>query len=156
MDLLKEADGILVPGGFGDRGIEGKISAIRYARENKVPFLGICLGMQLASIEFARHVLGLKGANSAELNPETPYPIIDLLPEQKDVEDMGGTLRLGLYPCKLVEGSIAYKAYDEQVVYERHRHRYEFNNEYREQMEKAGFIFSGTSPDGRLPPTRLM
>ncbi|KMK78230.1 CTP synthase [Alkalihalobacillus pseudalcaliphilus] len=149
-DLLKEADGILVPGGFGDRGIEGKISAIRYARENKVPFLGICLGMQLASIEFARHVLGLKGANSAELNPETPYPIIDLLPEQKDVEDMGGTLRLGLYPCKLVEGSIAYKAYDEQVVYERHRHRYEFNNEYREQMEKAGFIFSGTSPDGRL------
>ncbi|KGA96041.1 CTP synthetase [Alkalihalobacillus alcalophilus ATCC 27647 = CGMCC 1.3604] len=149
-DLLKEADGILVPGGFGDRGIEGKISAIRYAREQKVPFLGICLGMQLASVEFARNVLGLKGANSAELNPETPYPIIDLLPEQKDVEDMGGTLRLGLYPCKLVDGSVANKAYDEQVVYERHRHRYEFNNEYREQMEKAGFIFSGTSPDGRL------
>lgn len=149
-ELLKDVDGILVPGGFGDRGIEGKISAIKYARENKVPFLGICLGMQLASVEFARNVLGLEGANSAELNPETKYPVIDLLPEQKDVEDMGGTLRLGLYPCKLTEGSKAHVAYQEQVVYERHRHRYEFNNEYREQMEKAGFIFSGTSPDGRL------
>ncbi|WP_096203022.1 CTP synthase [Bacillus sp. FJAT-45350] len=149
-ELVGDADGILVPGGFGDRGIEGKIAAIQYARENKVPFLGICLGMQLASIEFARNVLGLEGANSAELNPETKYPIIDLLPEQKDIEDLGGTLRLGLYPCKLVEGSKAYDAYNEQVVYERHRHRYEFNNEYREQMEKAGFTFSGTSPDGRL------
>lgn len=149
-DLLHDVDGVLVPGGFGDRGIEGKISAIKYARENKVPFLGICLGMQLASIEYARNVLGLDGANSAELNPETKYPVIDLLPEQKDVEDLGGTLRLGLYPCKLVEGSMAYEAYQEQVVYERHRHRYEFNNEYRDQMEKAGFIFSGTSPDGRL------
>jgi CTP synthase len=148
--LLKDADGILVPGGFGDRGIEGKISAIKYARENHVPFLGICLGMQLATVEFARHVLGLEDANSAELNPATPYPIIDLLPEQKDVEDLGGTLRLGLYPCKLVDGSLAQAAYGEQVVYERHRHRYEFNNEYREQMEKAGFTFSGTSPDGRL------
>lgn len=149
-ELLNKADGILVPGGFGDRGIEGKITAIRYARENKVPFLGICLGMQLASVEFARTVLGLKGANSAELNPQTPYPIIDLLPEQKDVEDLGGTLRLGLYPCKLQEGTAARAAYGEEVVYERHRHRYEFNNEYREQMEKAGFVFSGTSPDGRL------
>ncbi|MED1601620.1 CTP synthase [Alkalihalophilus marmarensis] len=148
--LLKDSDGILVPGGFGDRGIEGKISAIKYARENHVPFLGICLGMQLATVEFARHVLGLEDANSAELNPATPYPIIDLLPEQKDVEDLGGTLRLGLYPCKLVDGSLAQAAYGEQVVYERHRHRYEFNNEYREQMEKAGFTFSGTSPDGRL------
>ncbi|WP_078556184.1 CTP synthase [Bacillus alkalicellulosilyticus] len=149
-ELLQDVDGILVPGGFGDRGIEGKIEAIRYARENKVPFLGICLGMQLASVEFARNVLNLEGANSAELNPQTNYPIIDLLPEQKDVEDLGGTLRLGLYPCKLQQGTVAYEAYQEQVVYERHRHRYEFNNEYRQQMEQAGFIFSGTSPDGRL------
>ncbi|OIJ21814.1 CTP synthase [Anaerobacillus alkalidiazotrophicus] len=149
-ELLQGVDGILVPGGFGDRGIEGKIEAIKFARENNVPFLGICLGMQLASVEFARNVLGLEGANSAELNPETKYPVIDLLPEQKDVEDLGGTLRLGLYPCKLKEGSKAYEAYEDQVVYERHRHRYEFNNEYREQMEKAGFKFSGTSPDGRL------
>ncbi|WP_227937001.1 CTP synthase [Alkalihalobacillus deserti] len=149
-ELVGSADGILVPGGFGDRGVEGKIAAIRYARENKVPFLGICLGMQLASIEYARNVLGLEGAHSAELNPETPYPIIDLLPEQKDIEDMGGTLRLGLFPCKLTEGSIAHATYSDEIVYERHRHRYEFNNEYREQMEKAGFIFSGTSPDGRL------
>ncbi len=149
-ELVGSADGILVPGGFGDRGVEGKISAIRYARENNVPFLGICLGMQLASIEYARNVLGLEGAHSAELNPETPYPIIDLLPEQKDVEDMGGTLRLGLFPCKLTDGTVAAATYNEQIVYERHRHRYEFNNEYRDQMEKAGFIFSGTSPDGRL------
>ncbi|WP_332692079.1 CTP synthase [Halalkalibacter lacteus] len=149
-ELLSTADGILVPGGFGDRGVEGKISAIRFAREKKVPFLGICLGMQLASIEYARNVLGMEGAHSAELNPETPYPIIDLLPEQKDVEDMGGTLRLGLAPCKLIDGTLAAGTYSEQIVYERHRHRYEFNNEYRDQMEKAGFIFSGTSPDGRL------
>ncbi|MFB4163340.1 CTP synthase [Alteribacillus sp. JSM 102045] len=149
-EKLKDADGILVPGGFGDRGIDGKISAIKYARENKVPFLGICLGMQLASVEYARNVVGLNGADSAELKPETEHPVIDLLPEQKDVEDLGGTLRLGLYPCKLQEGTIARAAYDEEVVYERHRHRYEFNNSYREAMEKAGFIFSGTSPDGRL------
>ncbi|SES19170.1 CTP synthase [Salipaludibacillus aurantiacus] len=149
-EKLAGADGILVPGGFGDRGIEGKINAIQFARENKVPFLGICLGMQLASVEFARNVLGYEGANSAELDPETSHAIIDLLPEQKDVEDFGGTLRLGLYPCKLKEGTQAYSAYDEQVIYERHRHRYEFNNEYREQMEEKGFIFSGVSPDGRL------
>ncbi|MCE7792444.1 CTP synthase [Salipaludibacillus sp. CUR1] len=149
-EKLAGADGILVPGGFGDRGIEGKINAIQFARENKVPFLGICLGMQLASVEFARNVLGYEGANSAELDPETSHAIIDLLPEQKDVEDFGGTLRLGLYPCKLKEGTQAYNAYDEQVIYERHRHRYEFNNEYREQMEEKGFIFSGLSPDGRL------
>lgn len=142
-ELVGSADGILVPGGFGDRGVEGKISAIRYARENKVPFLGICLGMQLASIEYARNVLGLTGAHSAELNPDTPYPIIDLLPEQKDIEDMGGTLRLGLFPCKLTEGSVAYATYNEEIVYERHRHRYEFNNEYREQMEKAGSFSLG-------------
>ncbi|NQD66567.1 CTP synthase [Bacillus haikouensis] len=149
-EKLGDADGILVPGGFGDRGVEGKIAATQYARENKVPFLGICLGMQLASVEYARNVLGLDGAHSAELNPDTPYPIIDLLPEQKDIEDLGGTLRLGLYPCKLTKGSKAYAAYDGEVVYERHRHRFEFNNHYREQMENAGFIFSGTSPDGRL------
>ncbi|MGG4166023.1 CTP synthase [Rossellomorea vietnamensis] len=149
-EKLAGVDGILVPGGFGDRGVEGKIAATQYARENKIPFLGICLGMQLASVEYARNVLGMEGAHSAELNPETPYPVIDLLPEQKDIEDLGGTLRLGLYPCKLTKGSKAYAAYDGEVVYERHRHRFEFNNHYREQMEKAGFIFSGTSPDGRL------
>jgi CTP synthase len=149
-ELLKDADGILVPGGFGDRGIEGKIEAIRYARENKVPFLGICLGMQLASVEFARNVVGLKGAHSSEIDPNTPHPIIDLLPEQKEVEDLGGTLRLGLYPCKLTEGTLAFAAYQDEVIYERHRHRYEFNNQYRQMMEQHGFVFSGTSPDGRL------
>ncbi|MBB6176171.1 CTP synthase [Anoxybacillus tengchongensis] len=148
--LLQGVNGILVPGGFGDRGIEGKIEAIRYAREQRIPFLGICLGMQLASVEFARHVVGLKGAHSAEIDPNTPHPIIDLLPEQKDIEDLGGTLRLGLYPCKLVEGTKAYEAYQDEVIYERHRHRYEFNNEYRTMMEENGFVFSGTSPDGRL------
>ncbi|WP_153126988.1 CTP synthase [Peribacillus tepidiphilus] len=149
-ELLGDVDGILVPGGFGDRGIEGKIVATEYARVNKKPFLGICLGMQLASIEFARNVLGLEGAHSAEIDPQTPHPIIDLLPEQKDVEDLGGTLRLGLYPCKLVEGTKAMAAYDNEVIYERHRHRYEFNNHYRQAMEAKGFVFSGTSPDGRL------
>ena len=149
-EWLNDVDGVLVPGGFGDRGVEGKIAATAYARENKVPFLGICLGMQLATVEFARNILHLKDAHSSELNPATPYPIIDLLPEQKDVEDLGGTLRLGLQPCKLVHGTKAYEAYGQELVYERHRHRYEFNNEYREQFEAAGFIFSGTSPDGRL------
>lgn len=149
-EMLKNSDGILVPGGFGDRGIEGKIAAIKYARENKVPFFGICLGMQLASVEFGRSLLGMEDANSSELNPKTPFPVIDLLPEQKDVEDLGGTLRLGLQPAKLQEGSKAHEAYGETLVYERHRHRYEFNNEYREQFEAAGFKFSGTSPDGRL------
>ncbi len=149
-ELLAGADGILVPGGFGDRGVEGKITAIRYARENHVPFLGICLGMQLATVEFARNVLGLVGAQSAELNPETPHPIIDLLPDQKNVEEIGGTLRLGLFPCKLTEGTMAAAAYEEKLVYERHRHRYEFNNDYREKMEEAGLVISGMSPDGRL------
>lgn len=148
--LLHDVDGVLVPGGFGDRGIEGKIEAIRYAREQKKPFLGICLGMQLATIEYARNVLGYADAHSSEFVPDTKHPIIDLLPEQKDVEDMGGTLRLGLYPCRLVSGTKAFEAYEENVVYERHRHRYEFNNEYRQEMEEAGFVFSGTSPDGRL------
>lgn len=149
-EFLNDVDGVLVPGGFGDRGVEGKIAATAYARENNVPFLGICLGMQLATVEFARNILHLKDAHSSELNPQTPYPIIDLLPEQKDVEDLGGTLRLGLQPCKLVHGTKAFEAYGQELVYERHRHRYEFNNEYREQFESAGFIFSGTSPDGRL------
>jgi CTP synthase len=149
-ELLADVDGVLVPGGFGDRGVEGKIEATRYAREQKKPFLGICLGMQLATIEFARNVLGYRDAHSAEFVPETAHPIIDLLPEQKDVEDLGGTLRLGLYPCRLVEGTKAFDAYADEVVYERHRHRYEFNNHYRQEMEAQGFIFSGTSPDGRL------
>jgi CTP synthase len=149
-EKLQNCDGILVPGGFGDRGVEGKIVATKYARENNVPFFGICLGMQLASVEFARSIMNFEDAHSSELNPKTSYPVIDLLPEQKDVEDLGGTLRLGLYPAKLKVGSKAHEAYGEEVVYERHRHRYEFNNEYREQFEAAGFIFSGTSPDGRL------
>ncbi|SDN24714.1 CTP synthase [Psychrobacillus sp. OK028] len=149
-EILGDVDGILVPGGFGDRGVEGKIAATKFARENNVPFLGICLGMQLATVEFARSILELQGAHSTELDPTTPHSIIDLLPEQKDVEDLGGTLRLGLYPCKLTPGSKAHQAYGEELVYERHRHRYEFNNEYREQFEAAGFVFSGTSPDGRL------
>lgn len=149
-DYLSDVDGILVPGGFGDRAIEGKISAIKYARENNIPFLGICLGMQLATVEYARNVLGLKGAHSAEIDPNTPHPIIDLLPEQKDIEDLGGTLRLGVYACRLQNGTKAHEAYDDEVVYERHRHRYEFNNEYRQQMESTGFVFSGKSPDDRL------
>ncbi len=142
--------GILVPGGFGDRGIEGKISAIRYAREHNVPYFGICLGMQVSVIEYARAFAGMAGANSSEINPATPYPVIDLLPEQKDIEDLGGTMRLGLYPCKLQPGSLAMECYGEELVYERHRHRYEFNNQYREQIENAGMKISGTSPDGRL------
>ncbi|MDF2556822.1 MAG: synthetase [Bacillales bacterium] len=149
-ELLADVDGILVPGGFGDRGIEGKICAVQYARLNKKPFLGICLGMQMASIEFARNVLGLEGAHSSEFNPETEHPIIALLPDQVNVTDLGGTLRLGLYPCHLVEGTKARAAYGQEIVKERHRHRYEFNNAYRAQMEEAGFIFSGTSLDGRL------
>jgi CTP synthase len=149
-ELLGDVDGILVPGGFGDRGVEGKIEAIRYARENKVPFLGICLGMQCAVIEYARNVLKLKDANSAELVPETTHPVIDLMPDQKDVDEKGGTMRLGLYACRLSKGTKALDAYGEEVIYERHRHRYEFNNEYREQLTKAGLILSGTSPDKRL------
>jgi len=149
-ELLGDVDGILVPGGFGDRGIEGKITATRYARENKIPFLGICLGMQIAVIEYARHVLNLERANSSEIDPATPHPVIDLLPEQKEIENLGGTMRLGLSPCKLQEGSKVLEAYQSPLIYERHRHRYEFNNQYREAMKKAGFKFSGTSPDERL------
>lgn len=149
-ELLGDVDGILVPGGFGDRGIEGKITATRYARENKVPFLGICLGMQISVIEFARHVAGMDGANSSEINPDTKYPVIDLLPEQKNIEDKGGTMRLGRGPTKVIEGSLAERAYNSTMVYERHRHRYEVNNDYREQLAKLGMRFSGTTPDGRL------
>ena len=148
---LADADGIIVPGGFGQRGTEGKIQAIRYARENDVPMLGVCLGMQLTCIEFARHVLHLDGANSAELDPNTKYPIIDIMRDQIDIEDMGGTLRLGLYPCKLKPGSKAAAAYgNQEVVQRRHRHRYEFNTKFREQFEAEGFVFSGVSPDNRL------
>ncbi|MCF6094073.1 CTP synthase [Microaerobacter geothermalis] len=148
--LLGDVEGILVPGGFGDRGIEGKITTIHYARTRRIPFLGICLGMQMACVEFARHELNLIHANSSEINPSTPYPVIDLLPEQKEVEDLGGTMRLGLYPCKVEKDSLAYEAYQDSLIYERHRHRYEFNNQYREIMLEKGFRFSGTSPDGRL------
>ena len=149
-EYLKEADGILVPGGFGDRGVEGKITTIKYARENKVPFFGICLGMQLAAVEFARNVCGLTGAHSSELDPNTPYPIINLLPDQENVVEMGGTLRLGSYPCTLTEGSQAHKEYGEINITERHRHRYEFNNFYRERLTNKGLVLSGISPDGRL------
>ncbi len=148
--LLKNANGILVPGGFGDRGMEGKILAAKYARENKVPFLGICLGMQLAVVEFARNVVGLKDAHSSELDLETTNPVIDLMPEQKDIEDMGGTMRLGIYPCKIYEGTKAHSAYGEDLIYERHRHRYEFNNHFREMLCEKGLIISGISPDERL------
>ncbi|TDX59144.1 CTP synthase [Orenia marismortui] len=148
-EYLEDVDGILVPGGFGDRGVEGKIEAIRYARENKVPFLGICLGMQCAVIEFARNVCGLDKAHSAEFM-STEYPVIDLMPEQKDIEDKGGTMRLGLYPCKLSKDSISRDLYNEEVVYERHRHRYEFNNQYRKELTEAGLLLSGVSPDDRL------
>ncbi len=149
-EYLTDADGILVPGGFGDRGVEGKIKALRYARLNRIPTLGICLGMQLAVVEIARDVLGLTGANSPEFNEHTPHPVIDLLPEQKTVSDKGGTMRLGGYPCKVLPGTLAHKAYGVDEVTERHRHRYEFNNEYRKQFEEAGVVLSGLSPDGRL------
>ena len=149
-EILKNADGIIVPGGFGERGVDGKINAIKYARENQVPFLGVCLGMQLAVVEFARNVAGLKEAHSTEFSPDTAQPVIDLLPEQADVEEIGGTLRLGLYPCKVKEGTKAFEAYQEELIYERHRHRYEFNNHYRELLESKGLVVSGLSPDGRL------
>ena len=149
-EVLAEADGILVPGGFGDRGIEGKIKAIQYARENKIPFFGICLGMQCAVIEYARHKCGMDKANSSEFDKNTKYPVIDLMAEQLDVEDMGGTMRLGLYPCKVYPGTLTQKAYGEELIYERHRHRYEFNNAFREEIIKNGLVIGGTLPNGRL------
>ena len=148
--LLDRADGVLVPGGFGGRGIEGKIAAARYAREHEIPYLGICLGMQVAVSEFARHVCGMDGANSTEFDPETPFPVIDLLPEQKEVSDMGGTMRLGADPVKLHDDTRARALYGEAVIYERHRHRYEVNNQLRRRLEQAGLVVSGTSPDERL------
>lgn len=148
--VIGKVDGILVPGGFGNRGIEGKIEAIRWARENKIPFLGICLGMQCAVIEFARNVCGMKGANSSEFDPQTPYPVVDLLPEQKEIDDMGGTMRLGLSPVKLKAGNRVREAYGEELVYERHRHRYEVNNEYIAKLEAAGLDIVGILPDRHL------
>jgi CTP synthase len=147
--VLTGLDAVLVPGGFGDRGVEGKIQAVQYARENDVPYFGICLGMHMAVIEFARNVCGLAGASSSEFG-KTPHPVIDLLPDQKNIEDKGGTMRLGAYPCTLVEGSLAAQIYGVREISERHRHRYEFNNAYRERLEAAGLALSGTSPDGRL------
>jgi CTP synthase len=149
-ELLGQADGILIPGGFGGRGIEGKIEAAKVAREQEIPYLGICLGMQIAVAEFARNVAGMEGANSTEFDLETPYPVIDLLPEQKEVADLGGTMRLGADPIKLHEGSRARAVYGEAVIYERHRHRYEVNNLLRKLLERAGLRISGTSPDERL------
>jgi len=143
-------DGILVPGGFGDRGVEGKIKAIQYARENKVPFFGLCLGMQCAVIEFARNVCNLAGAHSTEFNDQTPYPVIDLMLAQVAVEEKGGTMRLGAYPCKVNEGTLTYQAYQDEIIYERHRHRWEFNNFYREQLTEAGLVIGGTLPKGSL------
>ena len=147
---LEHLDAILVPGGFGDRGVEGKIAAIRYARENRIPFFGICLGMQLATIEYARNVAGLEGASSSEFGERPKHPVIDLMPDQRGVESKGGTMRLGAYPCKLVTGSRAAEIYGKAEISERHRHRFEFNNDYREQLANLGLIFSGTSPDERL------
>jgi CTP synthase len=148
--MLEEADGVLIPGGFGIRGIEGKINASRVARDQGIPYLGICLGMQIGVIDFARHVVGMEGANSSEFDPETPFAVIDLLPEQKEVDDMGGTMRLGADPVKLHPGTRAREIYDEPVIYQRHRHRYEVNNLLRRRLEDAGLVCGGTSPDDRL------
>lgn len=147
---LQGIDGIVVPGGFGIRGVDGKIAAIKYARERQIPFLGLCLGMQCSVIEWARNLAGLNDAHSAEFAPETSNPVINLLPEQQDVVDLGGTMRLGLYACRLVPNTLAFKLYQEEVIYERHRHRYEFNNAYRQSFTEDGYLVSGTSPDGRL------
>ncbi|MDY3032115.1 MAG: CTP synthase [Clostridia bacterium] len=149
-EMLKDSDGILVPGGFGDRGVEGKILAAEYARENNIPYFGICLGMQIAVIEYARNVLGYEDAHSSELNPETTHPVIDLMPEQKDVENLGGTMRLGIYPCKIKPDTLAAEVYGSDLIYERHRHRYEFNNYYRREVEEKGMVLSGQSPNEKL------
>ena len=149
-EALSDVDGLVVPGGFGIRGIEGKLNVIRYARENNLPFLGLCLGMQCAVIEYARNVVGLKDANSMEFNENTPYPVIDLMTEQKNVEGYGGTMRLGQFECHIQKGTKAEQAYGTNVIFERHRHRYEVNNEYRTQIAEKGLVFSGLSPDGML------
>lgn len=148
--LLSDVDAVLVPGGFGGRGVEGKVLAIQYARENGVPFFGICLGMQCAVIEFARNVVGYSDANTAEIAPESQHAVIDIMPEQKDIDELGGTMRLGAYPCKLSPNTFSYDAYNDELIYERHRHRYEFNNEFRNQMIENGLIIAGLSPDERL------
>ena len=148
--LLKNACGIVVPGGFGPRGVEGMIETARYARENQLPYLGLCLGMHVMVVEYARNVLGFKGANSSEMDPETAYPVIDILPEQRSLMDKGGTMRLGSYPCHLLEGTIPYKAYGVDEISERHRHRFEFNNLFREPLENAGLVAAGLSPDNTL------
>ncbi len=148
--LLRDVDGILVPGGFGSRGIEGMINAARYARENNIPYLGLCLGMQIAIIEFARHVCNMEDANSKEINPNTHYPVIDFLPGQNEYSILGGSLRLGRYPCKLKKGTKAFEAYGTEDILERHRHRYEVNNDFREELEKKGMIICGTSPNGSI------
>jgi CTP synthase len=147
---LEQVDGVLVPGGFGSRGWEGKILACRVARERGIPYLGICLGMHVAVSEFARHVVGLDGANSTEMDPETPYPVIDLLPEQKEIEDLGGTMRLGAQAVELADGTRTLEAYGEPVIHERHRHRYEVNNHFRPKLVDAGLVVSGTFQEGRL------
>ena len=149
-DRLEKVDGIVVPGGFGERGIEGKIVAAKFARMRQVPYLGLCLGMQVMVIELARHVLGNEAPNSSEFNPTTPYPVIDLMPDQRDIDNLGGTMRLGTYPCQLAKGTLAAEAYQAELVDERHRHRFEFNNEYREKLGKGGLVLSGLSPDDRL------
>ncbi|MCL4378298.1 MAG: CTP synthase [Actinobacteria bacterium] len=149
-ELLQDIDGMLVPGGFGVRGINGKINAVKFARENNIPYFGICLGMQCAVVEFSRNILGLQDANSSEFDKDTKNPVIDLMLEQKNINDMGGTMRLGSYPCKLLEGSNAYKAYQEELIYERHRHRYELNNNYMEMLEASGMIVTGIYPDKNL------
>ena len=148
--LLKTACGIVVPGGFGPRGVEGMIKTVRYSRENKIPFLGLCLGLQSMVVEYARNVLGLDSANSSEIDPNTAYPVIDIMPEQRSITDKGGTMRLGAYPCRLLEGSLVHKAYAQDLVYERHRHRFEINNAYREDLENMGLLAGGVSPDGKL------
>ena len=148
--VLKEYDGILVPGGFGNRGIDGKIAAIKYARENNIPFLGICLGMQMAVVEFCRNVLNIKDANSAEFSSTTENPVIHIMENQKDVTEKGGTMRLGAYPCTIKKDTLAYEIYGTESISERHRHRFEYNNDYKERLEKSGLICSGTSPDGTL------
>ena len=147
---LEGVNGILVPGGFGIRGVDGKIAAVQYAREHNIPFLGLCLGMQCSVVEWARNVARLENANSAEFAPNSQHPVINLLPEHQDVVDLGGTMRLGLYPCSIEPNSLAFKLYQKPLVYERHRHRYEFNNGYRNLFLESGYVISGTSPDGRL------
>ena len=149
-EILADVDGVLVPGGFGSRGIEGKIAAIRYARDHNIPFLGLCLGMQLAIVEYARHVVGYHDAHSIELNPDTLHPVIALMPDQNGVENIGGTLRLGAYPCVLKEGTKAFELYGQELIHERHRHRYEVNNDYRKALQENGMILSGLSPDGHI------